>query len=89
MSFEINRKESAVLPIFTTHSVHDTVDLGKKLGAKLKKGDVVAYFGPMGMGKTAFTHGLAEGMGIELPLVEGVSFDVATELLKWSASIQL
>ena len=50
--------------VFTTKSAYETELLGKKLGAVLGRGDVVAYFGGLGVGKTAFTRGLAAGMGI-------------------------
>ena len=49
---------------FNSHSVSDTEAIAEKLGRVLKSGDVVAYFGGLGMGKTAFTRGLAKGMGI-------------------------
>jgi tRNA threonylcarbamoyladenosine biosynthesis protein TsaE len=39
-------------------------ELARRFGAKLRDGDVVAYRGGMGMGKTHFTRGIAEGMGI-------------------------
>ena len=41
----------------------DTEALGEKLGALLTPGTVVAYQGGLGMGKTAFTRGLARGLG--------------------------
>ena len=50
--------------VFTTKSAYETENLGEKLGSVLRRGDVVAYFGGLGMGKTAFTRGLARGMGI-------------------------
>lgn len=50
---------------FVSDSPETTHRLGISLGAKLRRGDVVAYFGGLGMGKTAFTRGLAEGMGLE------------------------
>ena len=49
---------------FYSQSVSDTQAIAEKLGEKLKDGNVVAYFGGLGMGKTAFTRGLAKGMGI-------------------------
>ena len=49
---------------FVSDSVRDTESIAEKLGKILKSGDVVAYFGGLGMGKTAFTRGLAKGMGI-------------------------
>ena len=48
-----------------TNSPESTHSLGIALGAKLRRGDVVAYFGGLGMGKTAFTRGIAEGMGLD------------------------
>ena len=47
-----------------TNSPEATHQLGKALGAVLRRGDVVAYFGGLGMGKTAFTRGIADGMGL-------------------------
>lgn len=41
----------------------DTETLGVRLAAVLKAGDVIAYQGGLGMGKTAFTRGLARGLG--------------------------
>ena len=47
-----------------THSPEETIEFAKKIGSKLKGGDVVAYKGGMGVGKTTFTRGLAVGMGL-------------------------
>ncbi len=60
-------------------NVSETVEIGRKLGTQLKKGNVVAYFGPMGMGKTAFTHGLADGLGIDEKLVSSPTFALVHE----------
>lgn len=43
----------------------ETEDLGRRLAAALGSGAVVAYRGDLGMGKTAFTRGLARGLGYE------------------------
>lgn len=48
---------------FISHSPLDTENLGKKLAARLSGGEVVAFRGGMGMGKTCFTRGLAAGLG--------------------------
>ena len=48
---------------FTTYSVEGTEALGEALAARLCVGDVVALFGVMGAGKTAFVRGLARGLG--------------------------
>lgn len=47
-----------------SYSPNDTERFGELLGAILKGGEVIAYFGGLGMGKTRFTAGLARGMGI-------------------------
>lgn len=38
--------------------------MGERLGRALKGGRVIAFFGSMGMGKTAFVTGVAKGMGL-------------------------
>ncbi len=48
----------------TTYSADETQALGKKLAESLRPGDVIAYFGDLGAGKTAFTRGIAEGLGV-------------------------
>ena len=48
----------------TTESPEQTEACGEKLAAQLKGGEVIALFGGMGMGKTAFVLGLARGLGI-------------------------
>lgn len=48
-----------------TKSAYETELLGRKLAGILRRGDVVAFFGGLGMGKTAFTRGLAAGMGLD------------------------
>lgn len=50
---------------FVTNSVEETEALGARLGATLRGPVVVAFCGGLGMGKTAFTRGLAQGMGID------------------------
>ena len=48
---------------YLTHNEIETEALGARLAAALKPGAVVAYQGGLGMGKTAFTRGLASGLG--------------------------
>nr|WP_319488331.1 tRNA (adenosine(37)-N6)-threonylcarbamoyltransferase complex ATPase subunit type 1 TsaE [uncultured Caproiciproducens sp.] len=52
-----------------TFSPAETEALGEKIAKTLTGGEVIALFGGMGMGKTAFTRGLARGLGIQ----DGVS----------------
>ena len=47
-----------------THSPEETIEFGKEIGAKLRGGDVIAFVGGLGAGKTTFTRGLAIGMGL-------------------------
>ena len=49
--------------VYRTESAAQTEALGRELGAKLRPGSVVAFRGGLGMGKTAFTRGLAQGLG--------------------------
>lgn len=49
---------------FTSHSVNQTISLGESLAKDCQQGEVLAFFGGMGMGKTAFIQGLAKGLGI-------------------------
>lgn len=47
-----------------THSPEETEQLGERLAGLLRPGDVIAYYGDLGAGKTAFTRGIARGLGI-------------------------
>ncbi len=49
---------------FTTHGPEETRALGARLSQKLGPGAVVAFTGDLGAGKTAFTAGMAEGLGV-------------------------
>ena len=48
---------------YITNSPEETEALGEKLAAHLNPGTVLAYYGDLGAGKTAFTRGLARGLG--------------------------
>ena len=48
---------------FITHSPEETEAVGAALGRVLTPGTVLAYRGDLGAGKTAFTRGLARGLG--------------------------
>jgi len=47
-----------------THSPEETIAAAEKLGALLRAGDMIAYKGGLGAGKTTFTRGIAVGMGL-------------------------
>ncbi len=57
--------EEKILLEVITRSFEGTFNTGKKLGKLLKQGDVVAFFGELGAGKTVFAQGIARGLGIE------------------------
>lgn len=48
-----------------TNSPNETIAFAKKIGAMLKGGEVIAYKGGLGAGKTTFTSGLAKGLGLD------------------------
>jgi tRNA threonylcarbamoyladenosine biosynthesis protein TsaE len=50
---------------FHTSSAEQTIELGRKLGALLAKGDVIAMQGTLAAGKTTITKGIAEALGVK------------------------
>lgn len=50
--------------IIETYSYKDTFELGKSIGEKALKGQVYTLIGDLGVGKTVFTKGFAEGIGV-------------------------
>ena len=50
--------------IYLTNSVEETINLGETYAKTLQSGDVLLLKGEMGGGKTAFTKGIAKGLGI-------------------------
>lgn len=49
-------------------SAEDTFAYGKKCGLEAKAGQVFCLYGDLGVGKTVFTQGFAEGLGISEPV---------------------
>ena len=48
---------------FVSHSTQETEQFGEEVAKSLRGGDVLAFTGSLGLGKTAFTRGLARGLG--------------------------
>ena len=48
---------------FITHSREETVSFAERFSKTLKNGDVIAFFGDLGAGKTAFVSGISKGLG--------------------------
>ena len=65
---------------FITTSPEETEALGQALGAVLVPGTVLAYAGDLGAGKTAFTRGLARGLGASDP-VTSPTYTIVNEYL--------
>jgi len=66
--------------IFTTNSPRETEKIGEALGKILPAGTVLAYEGDLGAGKTAFTRGLARGLGYLDP-VTSPTYTIVNEYL--------
>lgn len=64
----------------TTHSADETQALGQRLAKRLLSGDVIAYFGDLGAGKTALTRGIAQGLGVT-DLVTSPTYTIVNEYL--------
>ena len=65
---------------FLTNSPAETEAIGAALGKILKPGTVIAYRGDLGAGKTAFTRGLARGLG-STELVTSPTYTIVNEYL--------
>lgn len=50
---------------FRTNSAEETIELGKKIGSLLQKGDIIALQGNLAAGKTTITKGIARSLGVK------------------------
>ena len=53
---------------FETFSPEETLELGRKFGREAQPGEVYTLVGDLGVGKTVFTQGIAQGLGITEPI---------------------
>lgn len=65
---------------YISHSEHDTEEIGASFARTLKGGTVVAMYGDLGAGKTAFVRGMARGMGLDCR-VSSPTFTIVNEYL--------
>ena len=65
---------------FLTYSPEETEKVGAALGKILNPGTILAYRGDLGAGKTAFTRGLARGLGYAEP-VTSPTYTIVNEYL--------
>ena len=63
-----------------THSPEETEAVAQRLGKQLRPGTVLAYLGDLGAGKTAFTRGLAKGLGAT-DMVTSPTYTIVNEYL--------
>ncbi len=68
------------MPIFDSKSEQETEALGARLARSLPDGAVVAMYGDLGAGKTAFVRGMARGMGLSCR-VSSPTFTIVNEYL--------
>ena len=61
--------------VIETHSPEETFAVGKSLGERAVPGQVICLDGDLGVGKTVFTQGFAEGLGID-GLVNSPTFTI-------------
>lgn len=54
--------------VIETRSPSQTFEVGMRLGKKAKPGQVYTLKGDLGVGKTVFTQGFADGLGIKEPV---------------------
>ena len=66
--------------VFETNSEQETEQAGAQFAASLPDGVVVAMYGELGSGKTAFVRGMARGMGIDCR-VSSPTFTIVNEYL--------
>ena len=66
--------------IYLTNSPAETEAVGEMLAQRLRPGTVLAYTGDLGAGKTAFTRGLARGLGYADP-VTSPTYTIVNEYL--------
>ena len=65
---------------FITHSPEETEKIGEALAKSLQPGTILAYRGDLGAGKTAFTRGLARGLGCQ-ETVTSPTYTIVNEYL--------
>ena len=64
--------------IIETKNARETYEVGEKIGRKARPGQVYTLMGDLGVGKTVFTQGVANGLGITEP-VSSPTFTIIQE----------
>ncbi len=77
---EINLKKNDNKLIIESASTEHTIEIGKKIGSFLQKGDILALVGELGSGKTHLTKGIAVGLNVsEYQYINSPAFDLIHE----------
>ena len=58
-------KKEEIMMIIETFSSEETAELGRKIGRLVQPGDIICLNGDLGVGKTVFTQGIADGLEID------------------------
>lgn len=61
----VSKGEFLLNKVYISNSPAETKKIATDLSANFKGGEVVAFYGDLGMGKTCFVSGLAEGLGFK------------------------
>ena len=64
--------------IFESHSAEETFAFGEKLGREAQAGEIYCLEGDLGVGKTVFTQGFAQGLGVD-DYVNSPTFNIVKE----------
>lgn len=54
--------------VIETNSSKETYDCGFRMGQEAKQGQIICLEGELGVGKTVFTQGFADGLGVDEPI---------------------
>ena len=71
-------KSEREIQVYETNSPDETYEIGKQMAQKAEAGTVFCLDGDLGVGKTVFTQGVAEGLGITEP-VNSPTFTIIQE----------
>lgn len=73
-------KEDGRMQVCISHSEAETENIGERYAASVGNGTVIAMYGDLGAGKTAFVRGLARGMGLNCR-VSSPTFTIVNEYI--------
>ena len=74
------------MAVYESFSEDITFEIGKKLGEKADKGDIICLEGDLGVGKTIFTKGFAAGLNIE-ENIDSPTFTIVQEYTEGRLSL--